>query len=153
MSRSGYSDDCDGWALIRWRGAVRSAIRGKRGQAFLREMADALDAIPNHRLIEEELVTPEGEVCAMGAVAVKRAMDVSEIDPYERESVAAAFGIPKALACEIAYLNDEVGHWQKTPEARWVSMRKWVAAQLGQKFEWREPYPWQLASERPSADT
>ena len=34
MSRSGYTDECDGWELVRWRGAVNSAIRGKRGQAF-----------------------------------------------------------------------------------------------------------------------
>lgn len=26
MSRSGYVDDCDVWALIRWRGAVKQAI-------------------------------------------------------------------------------------------------------------------------------
>jgi hypothetical protein len=37
MSRSGYSDDLENWSLIRWRGAVASAIRGRRGQAFLRE--------------------------------------------------------------------------------------------------------------------
>jgi len=47
MSRSGYSDDCDDqWSLICWRGAVKSAIRGKRGQAFLKEMLAALDALP-----------------------------------------------------------------------------------------------------------
>ena len=39
MSRSGYSDDLDNWDLIRWRGQVSSAIRGKRGQGFLRELA------------------------------------------------------------------------------------------------------------------
>jgi hypothetical protein len=50
MGRAGYSEDCDGWALIRWRGAVTSAIRGKRGQAFLREMLDALDALPVKRI-------------------------------------------------------------------------------------------------------
>lgn len=33
MSRSGYSEDLDMWDLIRWRGAVKSALRGKRGQA------------------------------------------------------------------------------------------------------------------------
>jgi hypothetical protein len=46
MSRSGYSDDHSEWDLIRWRGAVASAIRGKRGQAFLRELLVALDAMP-----------------------------------------------------------------------------------------------------------
>ena len=57
MSRSGYVDDmCDEWALIRYRGAVKSAIRGKRGQAFLREMLAALDAMPEKRLISGALV-------------------------------------------------------------------------------------------------
>ena len=64
MSRSGYSDDCSGRELNLWRGAVESAIRGKRGQAFLREMLVALDAMPEKRLIAGELVTPTGEVCA-----------------------------------------------------------------------------------------
>ena len=45
MSRSGYSDDCDTWPLICWRGAVASALRGRRGQQFLIELRDALDAI------------------------------------------------------------------------------------------------------------
>lgn len=52
MSRSGYADWCDdNWAMIRWRGAVASAVRGKRGQAFLRELATTLDAMPEKRLI------------------------------------------------------------------------------------------------------
>lgn len=46
MSRSGYSDDIDQWDLICWRGAVASAIRGKRGQAFLLEMWKAMTALP-----------------------------------------------------------------------------------------------------------
>lgn len=57
MSRSGYTEDCDdNWQLIRWRGAVASAIRGKRGQAFLRELLAALDAMPEKRLIADALV-------------------------------------------------------------------------------------------------
>jgi hypothetical protein len=57
MSRSGYTDDQeDQWAFIRYRGAVTSAIRGKRGQAFLREMLASLDAMPDKRLITGALV-------------------------------------------------------------------------------------------------
>jgi hypothetical protein len=67
MSRSGYQDYTDQWEVIRWRGAVRSAIRGKRGQAFLREMLAALDALPDKRLIRNELEV-NGEYCALGAV-------------------------------------------------------------------------------------
>lgn len=30
MSRSGYNDDIDNWQMIKWRGQVASAVRGKR---------------------------------------------------------------------------------------------------------------------------
>lgn len=54
MSRSGYTDDDDDpLATGRWRAQVRSAIRGKRGQAFLRELIAALDAMPEKALITE----------------------------------------------------------------------------------------------------
>lgn len=81
MSRSGYVDDFDEqWSLIRWRGAVRSAIKGARGQAFLREMLEALEAMPDKRLIEEEL-EQNGEVCALGSVGLKRGIDMKALDP------------------------------------------------------------------------
>src|SRR5687767_12910323 len=104
MSRSGYCDDPEHLAL--WRGAVRSAIRGKRGQAFLREMRDALDAMPVKRLVGGDLVTREREVCAIGAVALRRGTDVKSVDIYDAESVASAFGIAHALAAEIEFKND-----------------------------------------------
>lgn len=128
MSRSGYVDDYDGWDLIRWRGAVKSAIRGKRGQAFLREMATALDALPEKVLITEEL-EKDGEVCALGAVGRLRGIDMKLIDPEEREAVAEVFGIPRTLACEIMYENDE-GSWRETPQGRWMRVRNWVSKQL-----------------------
>jgi hypothetical protein len=127
MSRSGYSDDCDGWDLIRWRGAVRSAIRGFRGQAFLQELRKALDELPEQKLIHQELVTDSG-VCALGAVAKRRALDVSQLDPEDREAVAAKLGVPVALASEIMWLNDD---WYKEdPAARWKRMRDWVEGEL-----------------------
>jgi hypothetical protein len=57
MSRSGFNLDgeYDQWACIRWQGAVKSAIRGKKGQAFLKELLSALDAMPEKKLIAEEL--------------------------------------------------------------------------------------------------
>src|SRR6266446_6206009 len=101
MSRSGYSDDYDDeWALIRWRGAVKSAIRGKRGQAFLKEMLDALDSLPAPRLIDGELEA-HAEVCALGAVGARRRLNMVGLDPYDRETISGTFGIPPALAAEI----------------------------------------------------
>lgn len=130
MSRSGYSDDYEQWSLIRWRGAVASAMRGERGQSFLREMIEALDAMPQKRLIDGDLVREDGDVCAMGCIGVKRGLDMREIDPEEREEVAEAFGIAPALAAEIAYENDE-GTWKdETPEQRWQRMRNWAEKHL-----------------------
>lgn len=131
MSRSGYSDDCDdGWALIRWRGAVTSAIKGERGQAFLRELRDAMDAMPEKRLIAEDLAA-DGCYCAMGVVAAARGVDVSGIDPHSATQVSQALGIAKAMAREIAFMNDEGNwDWNETPEQRWTRMRKWVGEQI-----------------------
>lgn len=130
MSRSGY-DDYDGdyshILQINWRGAVASAMRGRRGQAFLREMLAALDAMPEKRLIREELVK-EGEVCALGAVAVARGQDVSAVDPEDHETVAGTFGIAHAMACEVMYKNDYSS--RETPETRFARMRAWIAAQI-----------------------
>ena len=86
MSRSGYTDYCEHLGL--WRGAVERAIRGKRGQAFLREMASALDAMPVKELVAEEIVRDPEHVCAIGAVALARGMDVSMIDPEDNDTVA-----------------------------------------------------------------
>lgn len=138
MSRSGYSDDCDGWELICWRGAVASAIRGQRGQALLREMRDALDAMPDKRLIAGELIDESGCVCALGSVAQARGMDVAGVDTYDREELAQRFGIARALAAEIMNVNDEnMAHYAYPPlpgetkeQRRWRGVRKWVGEQL-----------------------
>jgi hypothetical protein len=141
MSRSGYADDCDNIGL--WRAAVSNATYGKRGQKFLREMADALDAMPVKELVADAIVRDEIHVCAIGSVAVARGLDVSKLDVTDGEGVAKTFGIARALACEIAYENDECGdRWGKdaegnhvrlpheTPAQRWTRMRRWVAAQI-----------------------
>lgn len=138
MSRSGYSDDCDGWSLIRWRGAVTSAIRGNRGQAFLREMLAALDALPDKRLIAHDLEAG-GAVCAIGSVGKSRGLDMSGIDPEDKDAVAAKFGIAPALAAEIVYENDEFREWaavKETPEQRFIRMRQWIEGHL---IEWDSP--------------
>lgn len=131
MSRSGYNDDCEQWALIRWRGAVASAIRGKRGQAFLKEMLAALDALPEKKLIQSDLQDEydDGAVCALGAVGRARQMPMSNIDPEDHESVASSFGIPHALACEVMWMNDDAW-WRLTPEERFAMMRRWVESRI-----------------------
>ena len=131
MSRSGYSDEygCDNqWDLIMWRGAVASSIRGKRGQAFLRELIESLDAMPEKRLIAHEL-RQGGEVCAIGSVGARRGIDLESLDPEYPEQIAQAFGIATPLVREIEFMNDE-GVWVKTPEERWTQMRAWAVQNL-----------------------
>lgn len=156
MSRSGYTDDNDDqWALIRWRGAVNSAINGKRGQQFLRELAAALDAMPEKRLVANELQA-DGAFCALGVLGAARGIDMAPVDPEDRERVAKLFGVAAALAAEIMYENDEavdqwvwreievcgpIQPWERhkrtvrvpranAEERRWQYMRDWVGKQL-----------------------
>lgn len=128
MSRSGYSDDCENVQL--WRGNVDRAIKGKKGQEFFKELLTALDALPHKRLIQYNLIDGS-ECCALGAVALSRGLDVSEVDESEPEEVAAALGIRSMLAQEVAYMNDEY-QLLNTPEERWQRIRNWVVENLAE---------------------
>jgi len=131
MSRSGYTDDCDTqWQFVLWRGAVASAIRGKRGQQFLGEMLAAMEALPEKKLTSWELEA-DGQVCAIGSVGRARGIDMSKLDPEDCDRVAAAFGISRALACEIVWQNDEAT-WsaEETPERRFERMKAWAERNL-----------------------
>lgn len=133
MSRSGY-DDCgdNDWALICWRGAVNSAMKGKRGQAFLKEMLAAIDAMPSKRLSHG--FADQGTVCALGSVAEARGIDVSDLDsddPDSRFPIAQRLGIAPAMAAEIMWENDESYYYgDETPEHRYTRMREWVRSQI-----------------------
>lgn len=136
MSRSGYSDDYDGPELNLWRGSVERAIRGKRGQAFLRELIAALDALPTKRLIHGGLEI-DGEFCALGAVGRMRGLDMGPLkiwddDDPNPEKIGEAFGIARSMAAEIMFENDEGIDVLGTglPEVTWLRMRAWAADNL-----------------------
>lgn len=159
MSRSGYHDDSSGLELGRWRGMVASALRGKRGQAFLSELATALDAMPDKRLIAHQL-RADGQFCTLGVLGAVRGIDMSRIDPEDYCTVAETFGIAACMAQEIVYENDEqfderewvdvemcgppLPHWPEygrhhrtvlvlkadAEAERWKHMRAWVQEQM-----------------------
>jgi len=131
MSRSGYSDDLSSRDLIMYRGAVNSAIRGKRGQTLLKDLAVALDAMESKRLITDEFES-HGEYCALGVVGEYREINMKGLDFYDSDRVAKSFNIANALAREIVFINDEE-YWQagtETPEERWWRVRYWVGQNL-----------------------
>ncbi|HEV2682699.1 MAG TPA: hypothetical protein VGV14_19530, partial [Rhodanobacter sp.] len=91
----------------------------------------ALDAMPEKRLIADELVAG-GSYCALGVLGASRGLDMSHVDVDDREAVAQMFDIAPALAAEIVFTNDE-GCWNsynETPEDRFARVRKWVASQI-----------------------
>jgi hypothetical protein len=92
VSRSGYSEDLDNWQLICWSGAVSSATKGKRGQAFFKELLNALDKMPVKRLISDELEA-DGQFCALGVLGKHRGINMCTIDPEDPYQVAKKFGI------------------------------------------------------------
>ena len=139
MSRSGLveGDECDALELGRWRAAVRSAIGGKRGQAFLKETLAVLDAMPSKRLVAGDWDQPigglpfaptGGDCCMLGAVGRARNFDMTTYDPEDDMCVveiAEDFGIALALAREMVWVNDN-GLQHETPEQRWRRVRHWV---------------------------
>lgn len=130
MNRSEYTDDCDERRVDRWRRKVDAAIHGPEGQTFLRELAAALDALPDKWLIDGSLLNDDGDCCAIGAVCKARGMDTERMDDDGMECVAERLGVPWPLAAEIFDVNDGL---RETPVARWHRMRRWVDRHITQE--------------------
>ena len=90
-------------------------------------MLAALDAMPVKELISEVLVSEDG-VCALGAVAQHKSVDVADIDPDDYTAISKKLGIAEAMVREIEYVNDEWG--TNDPAKRWTRVRAWVAEQI-----------------------
>lgn len=136
----GYNDE--GMPIGLWRGAVKKAIEGRRGQAALRELLAALLALPEHRLAFDSLYDGR-DSCAIGVLALSRAQDAEERDEVILQLLGEdggdivamsqfAFeelGLTYTLAWEIIEANDsDEGHL--TPEERWREVVGWVRARI-----------------------
>lgn len=137
MSRSGYSYDSENLAM--WRGAVKRAAQGKRGQAMLRKLVAALDAMPKQELAAHSFQSDCGP-CTLGALAQFLGLDTSDLEPHneydevDRDATGRIFDIAPALAAEIMYLNDEAPVNNESPEQRWKRMRAWAENTLAGKW-------------------
>ena len=124
-----------------WYANLRRTMLSARGQAFLRELLEALDTLPQKRLIPGALQQGR-EVCAIGAVGLKRCMDLTALDSNEQDEIAHAFGVSSMMVQEIAYWNDQGmeacvlgitdggGFKENTPEDRFGFVRAWVVSWL-----------------------
>jgi hypothetical protein len=143
MSRHYDEDNWDEYSQARaniWKATTRRAIQGKRGQANLRLLLEALEDIeravpefpgwmpgPDTPRLIEGAVCKDGEVCAVGAFARKKmgtqwllsetwGMDEEELDgQYGLQATAevgAAAGLQISIGYELAELNDNDLWWK-----------------------------------------
>lgn len=156
MSRISYSDDED-WTgqFALFQANCRRSIRGKAGQAALRDLEAALLALPNKRLIADALEDEHGDVCAIAAYGKYKGVDLSKHYPeYDSDDVGIEGGMPKLVAWKVVCLNDielttvweaalgpaQRGHGvyhggiplirDMTPEERYDKVLAWVRAQF-----------------------
>lgn len=142
IEADGWDDNPAFYLAYSW---TQRAIKGKRGQSLLRDLADALDAMPEKRLVAGSFACETG-VCALGALGQARGVDMSQIEriagkireDYEstgehvgelNDAAAAAFDAARSLVAEIMWRNDD-GRPDETPEQRWKRIRRWVAHNL-----------------------
>lgn len=145
---------------------VHNAIFGRKGQELLREIEEALLAMPRKRLVSS-VICESGDVCMLGALAVHRAVKAGG------NRVAALAGLQLAaerwgqgnedgwedqddetltllknllnikqgsLAWTLVYENDEC--CVSSPEARYDRMLKWVQARIRRYYGYyRAPAP------------
>ncbi len=130
MSRSNYSDDCE--YLDLYRASVDRAIKGRRGQSFLRELALEMDRMPEKKLVANVLIDPQGQCCTIGVLFKARRINVEAIDYNNARQIGEIAGIARSMAAEIEFENDDDECYAplELPQERWVRMREWVTSNL-----------------------
>jgi hypothetical protein len=147
MSRSCYSDDYGDdfpGQLALYRANVSRSIKSRTGQARLRELRDALLALPTKALEAETFAEGAGEaprVCALGAWALAKCGDIeqahamvpSDADDHETADLFESHGWPRLVVLDAIYMNDEGGDYKETPAERYARVLGWVERQIVQQ--------------------
>jgi len=137
MSRLYYDEDWDYSGLQQ--GWLRSAVRGKRGQSFLRELVAALDALPTPELSAGALEDEQsGCCCAFGAVRRLRGPENVKIcfHPEEEDvspcDLAEPFGVSSTLAWAVVQVNEDMAesNTERARRRRWADVRAWAVRHL-----------------------
>lgn len=136
------------WEL--WNTAVNRHLGGAKGQQALRDLRDALLALPEKRLIENRLADEQGCVCTVGALALHKRTTQGEKpdevladlasritqetledgDYWEVEErtikCGKDIGLKMTMAVTLAQKNDDQAHWKETPEQRYERVLAWA---------------------------
>ena len=139
MTRLYYDDDSEPWQENLYAGALRSAIRGKRGQQLLRDLIAGLDALPSPELTAGALENEStGGCCALGAVRRLRGADAVPLsfDPIEEDvtpdDLAEPFNIATILAWAIVQVNEDIDNKndERSRRRRWQRVKDWAVKHL-----------------------
>lgn len=132
MSRINYSEEEDyPGQFDLWQANCDRSLKGKSGQEELLVLRDALLAMPDKRLIHGSLVAEDGEVCAIGAYAKHKGLDLQKFDPEdETDAVGIEAGMPKLVAWKVVEMNDIELDSRISPENRYAKMLQWVENEL-----------------------
>jgi hypothetical protein len=139
MSRLYYEDDFDYRLEGLQQGWLKSAVRGQRGQQFLRDLVAALDALPTPELSCGALEDAEtGCCCAFGAVRRFRGPENVNLwfHPEEEDitpdDLANPFGVPQTLAWAVVQVNEEMNesNTEQGRRRRWAEVRAWAVSHL-----------------------
>jgi len=112
MSRYSDWDDYEGepeenLAIGRWQHNARAALKGKRGRQALRDLREALIALPEHRLIS-------GALCTVGGVDQRLPlMTATEVDAYRDGLIEAGADEKSAMLCAHALNEERAGERHK----------------------------------------
>jgi hypothetical protein len=107
-------------------------IKGKRGQAFLKELLEVLNAMPVKELIDDEMEW-NNNFSALGVVGNSRGLDMRKMNSEnEGFDIAKKLNITPSLARKIMYINDDPWYapLDETGSQRWRRVRQWVAEQI-----------------------
>lgn len=135
----------------RWQESLRRALESSRGRRALADLVSALDALPKHELTDGALIqrwyedddntVRDYEVCAIGAYALYKGASVEALPTCDAErcdeadeetaKVGQQYGMSKALARHIAWVNDEKFN-RLEPSQRWQAVRNWAVLKLGE---------------------
>jgi hypothetical protein len=121
MSRSCYSDDYGDdfpGQMELYRANVERSLRGYFGQQRLKELRDALLALPVKELHEDTFAAGSNEaprVCALGAWALAKCGDVEKAreliglaeDDEDTADVLKSHGWPRLVVMDAIYMNDD----------------------------------------------
>ena len=140
MSRLYQEDyDFEPWMPGQQAGALKSAIRGRRGQRLLLDLVAGLDALSVPELsagaLEDEAT---GCCCALGAVRRYRGAAAVPLcfDPMEKDleppNFAEAFDVAPALAWAVVDSNEgwSDSNQESARRQRWARVRAWAVKHL-----------------------